>query len=249
MITWEDNAITLAKQRYGENNYLLTLFTASRGKYGGFTGAYSRAHRRSLESGQFVKATWKSRLPEQVGTWQLDLMKPLPWLVLDSPTLLNATNTATNLAYDNLPEREPQPELFEHLSQLLTNFNSPHWPRYYLAYEQALLSACGYGLSLQHCGVTKQKHDLIYISPKTGSAISKECGEPYKEKLFTWLALLADPLNLEHSLEELEEASRISSWFVSKFLYDPRGKTVPTTRVKLHQDFINYASSLKLTTS
>ena len=55
--------------------------------------------------------------------------------------------------------------------------------RAYVAWECDLLAAVGFGLDLARCAVTGTNQDLAYVSPRTGRAVSREAGAPYKDKL------------------------------------------------------------------
>ncbi len=46
-----------------------------------------------------------------------------------------------------------------------------------------LLEELGFGLDLSKCAVTGVTDDLMYVSPRTGRAVSAEAGEPYKDRL------------------------------------------------------------------
>src|SRR5208282_2033846 len=45
------------------------------------------------------------------------------------------------------------------------------------------LAELGFGLDLASCAATGATADLIYVSPRTGRAVSREAGEAYREKL------------------------------------------------------------------
>ena len=47
----------------------------------------------------------------------------------------------------------------------------------------ALLEELGFGLDLASCAATGGITDLVYVSPKSGRAVSAAAGEPYKGRL------------------------------------------------------------------
>ena len=57
------------------------------------------------------------------------------------------------------------------------------WPALVVRWELALLEELGFGLDLASCAATGQSTDLVYVSPKSGRAVSSEAGEPYKDRL------------------------------------------------------------------
>ena len=83
-----------------------------------------------------------------------------------------------------LPEREPHPGAFlafEALSSALEH--SDIWPAVFVRFEAGLLEELGFGLDLSRCAATGSTDDLVYVSPRTGRAVSRAAGEPYKDRL------------------------------------------------------------------
>ena len=58
-----------------------------------------------------------------------------------------------------------------------------HWGALFVRFEMGLLEALGFGMDLSRCASTGAVDDLIYVSPRTGRAVSRAAGEPYKERL------------------------------------------------------------------
>ena len=46
-------------------------------------------------------------------------------------------------------------------------------------FELQLLSELGFGLDLEQCASTGATDELIYVSPKSGRAVSRVAGEPW----------------------------------------------------------------------
>jgi DNA repair protein RecO (recombination protein O) len=97
-------------------------------------------------------------------------------------------------------------------------------------FELALLGELGFGLDLLECAATGQTDDLIYVSPKSGRAVSAGAGEPYKDRLFALPAFLKqsdsefpDPLAIAQGLA-------LTGYFLERHLFGPRGIPVPEAR-------------------
>jgi len=56
--------------------------------------------------------------------------------------------------------------------------------------ELALLAELGFGLDLSHCAASGEESELVYVSPKSGRAVSSKAGEPWKERLLSLPAFL-----------------------------------------------------------
>ncbi len=50
----------------------------------------------------------------------------------------------------------------------------------------------GFGLDLSECAATGADADLVYVSPRSGRAVSREAGQPYGGKLLKLPAFLRD---------------------------------------------------------
>ena len=53
----------------------------------------------------------------------------------------------------------------------------------YVRWELDLLAELGFGLDLSHCAATGAQEHLIYVSPRSGQAVSEAAGAPYREQL------------------------------------------------------------------
>jgi len=50
-------------------------------------------------------------------------------------------------------------------------------------FELAMLAELGFGLDLETCAATGGTFDLIYVSPKSGGAVSRQAGDPWRDRL------------------------------------------------------------------
>ena len=78
-----------------------------------------------------------------------------------------------------MPEREAHAPVFEAGEILLDAMMADdvaHWVPLYVRWEAGLLEALGFGLDLQRCAATGADDDLIYVSPRTGRAVSRDAG-------------------------------------------------------------------------
>jgi DNA repair protein RecO (recombination protein O) len=66
------------------------------------------------------------------------------------------------------------------------------WAAAYARWELDLLAELGFGLDLTECAATGSNNRLIYVSPKSGRAVSAAAGEPYRDRLLALPAFLID---------------------------------------------------------
>lgn len=246
MVEWNEHAIIFSTQKYGENNKLLTVFSKQHGLYKGLLKyANSKKQRGIYQTGNLVDLTWKARLSEQLGTFTGELIESIPALFLHDNTRLSALTSACALTETILPERDPHPLTYDLLTNLLYQLkvNNPAWLTHYLMFELETLTTLGFQLDLSECAATGTTENLYYISPKTGRAVSKQAGEPYKEKLLLLPQTLntINPLDPDtyqnHTLPAKETAKilALTSFFLHKYLTYYCEKPLPDSRKRLVQ--------------
>src|SRR5690606_4672284 len=119
----------------------------------------------------------------QLGTFTLDLQKSYVAQVIDDPLKLTALQSACALVDGTLPEREPHPAVFDGFAALMEAFGGDYWGPAYVYWELGLLKELGFGIDLSACAATGVTADLVYVSPRSGRAVSAAAGAVYKEKM------------------------------------------------------------------
>jgi DNA repair protein RecO (recombination protein O) len=183
---WLDEAIVLSARPHGENAAVVTLLTPEHGRHAGLVaGGQGRNAQPTLQPGNRVKARWRAKLPEQLGHYTIDLLKShaAPWF--DEPEILAIVSSACAVTEASLPERQPMPGVYAGLATLFSLPDAELWGPAYVKWEMGLLQALGYGLDLSQCAASGGADNLVYVSPRTGRAVSAAAGEPYREKLLT----------------------------------------------------------------
>ena len=93
-----------------------------------------------------------------------------------------------------LPERDPHAGLYSVFEEVLDRLEDPVLAApLAVRFELQLLSELGFGLDLEQCASTGSRADLIYVSPKSGRAVSRDAGEPWADKMLRLPAFLRDP--------------------------------------------------------
>lgn len=182
---WNDQAIILSVRKHGETSAVVRVLARAHGVFGGvIKGASGKAQRGILQPGNVVNAAWNARLSEHLGMFKCELLEAHAAHLMSDAAKLAALSSACALVESALPERHPYPKLYEGLRELLDALRSgDEWPLAYVRFELQLLAESGFGLDLSRCAATGTTEDLVYVSPKSGRAVSKEAGEPYKERL------------------------------------------------------------------
>lgn len=172
---WRDTGILLSARRHGESAAILDIFTAGHGRHAGvLPGGGSRKMAGILQPGAQLDLEWRARLEDHIGTWRVEPARSRAAAAMSGRLALAGLNAVTSLAAFCLPERAPHPELYSRTERLLDLLGEDDvWPLAYLRWELALLEELGFGLDLSSCAVTGTTEGLVYVSPKSGRAVSK----------------------------------------------------------------------------
>jgi DNA repair protein RecO (recombination protein O) len=229
---WSDEGIVLGFRRQGESSVILELMTRDHGRHLGLVqGGRSRRMQPVLQAGNSVHAVWRARLDEQLGNYAIEGGALRAARYLGSPMALYGIATlAAHLRL--LPDRDPHPALFDTASILADHLEDPQVaPALFVKFELMLLADLGFGLDLSECASTGRTEDLIYVSPRSGRAVSREAGEPYGAKLFELPPFLrATPSDQQPEAAELAAGFQLTGHFLDAYIYEPRGKPQPDER-------------------
>jgi DNA repair protein RecO (recombination protein O) len=229
---WSDEAFVLSGRAHGESGAIVELLTESHGRFAAhIAGGGSRKMRPYLQPGARVIAHYRARTSEQLGGASLEPMGEGPAALFDDRLALAGLSAAAAVAVGALPEREPHPGAFlafEALSQALAH--PEVWPAVFVRFEAGLLEELGFGLDLTRCGATGATDELVYVSPKTGRAVSRAAGEPYKAKL---LRLPPFMLGAQAGLApgDVADGLAMTGHFLAEFVFAPMNRPLPPARV------------------
>jgi DNA repair protein RecO (recombination protein O) len=238
MIEWSDDGIVLSARRHGESAAIVSLLTRDHGRHAGVVlGGAGRRARGVYEPGNRVTAAWRARLSEHLGRYSCELAESRAAALLDDAPRLAALVSATALIDSALPEREPHAGLFESLDNLVgwlcRDATGGAWPALYVRFELDLLRELGFGLDLGRCAATGLRDDLAYVSPKTGRAVSREAGQPYRDRLLPLPCFLAQPASGDPiETTDILNGLRLTAFFLTGHVFT-HGSVHATARTPL----------------
>lgn len=229
---WIDEGIVLGARPHGENAAIVTLLTREHGRHMGLVhGGASRSKRPLLQAGNRVKAEWRARLSEHLGSYSCEMVTAHAALLLDDPLKLTGLTAACAVADGVLPEREPHAAVFAGFEALLIAFESEAWPVVLVHLELGLLKELGFRLDLEKCAVSGIGEELIYVSPRSGRAVSREAGAPYAEKLLALPGFLAG--GEDYGPSEILCGLELTGYFLERHLFWPHNRGLPEARLRL----------------
>jgi len=241
VIEWHDEGIVLSARRHGEADAVVTALTFEHGRHAGLVkGGASRRQRPILEPGNRLALTWRARLADHLGSLAVDPIDLFASRLLDRPLSLAALGSAMALVEAGLAEREPHGQLYAALLRLVRHLerdeeegDGPVWLETYVRFELLLLQALGFGLDLERCAVTGRSDDLVYVSPRTGRAVSREGAGAYAPRLLPLPPFLKGEGSAD--ADQIAAALRLAGHFLDRHLLAPQERTLPPARDRLLQ--------------
>jgi len=233
---WIDEGVILSVRPHGETAAVAEIFTRTHGRHLGLVhGGRSGRLRPVLQTGNHVEAVWKARLAEHLGQVRVELRRGYAAMVMEDALALAGLSSMCALAR-LLPERDPHPSLFE-VTLFVLGFldEGAVWPALMVRWELALLDELGFGLDLSSCAATGTKEDLIYVSPKSGRAVSASAGEPYKDKLLRLPTFLVKSRQGAIMPQDVIAGLTITGHFLEARVLIPRGEEMPEARLRFKE--------------
>jgi DNA repair protein RecO (recombination protein O) len=235
---WRGQGILLGVRRHGETSAIIEMFTAEQGRHLGVVrGGTSRKIAPHLQPGAQLDVAWRARLEDHIGAFTVEPLRSRAALVMSDRLALAGLNAVTAILSFCLPEREAHPGLYHRTERLLDLLGQNEiWPLAYLQWELGLLEEMGYGLDLSSCAVTGTTEKLVYVSPKSGRAVSAKGAGDWAERLLP----LPDVLRGQGDAEDIEIAAafRTTGYFLEAHLARDLGdKPLPEARARFVEAF------------
>ena len=227
---WRDEGLILGLKRHGETSVIAEVMTRAHGRHLGIVRG-GRSHRMQplLQPGNSVEIVWRARLEEHLGTFAIEPVKSRAAMLMDSALALQGINlVAASLRL--LPERDPHPALHETAELVLDNLMHVEiGPALLVRLELAVLGELGFGLDLASCAASGATQELVYVSPRSGRAVSRSAGEPWKDRLLALPGFLAGQEGFV-SMADVCAGLALTSYFLDRDVYKARGIVVPEAR-------------------
>jgi DNA repair protein RecO (recombination protein O) len=229
---WTDEGVVLGVKRHGETSVILELMTQERGRHLGLVRGGSGTRLRGvLQPGNSLRATWRARLDEHLGHYAVEGIN------LRAAGFLTAAHAVHGVTHVSalcrlLAEREPHARIYRALENILDKIEDTFSAATLIArFELAFLAELGFGLDLEVCAATGTTTDLIYVSPRSGRAVSRSAGEEYRDKLLRLPAFLHGDDEVP-SAADLADAFALTGFFLERHAFEPRGLPISPARAR-----------------
>lgn len=236
MERWQDQALVLSARGHSDHGIILTIISAEHGKHLGYvSGGMSSKKRGQFELGNLINVEWQARTHDQMGQFSIEPEHNFSNTILDDYQRLMALQSACALLDMTLAEREVHSELYQGTLVLFEMLKTEVWAESYIMWELALLKELGFGLDLSRCAAGGDPQNLIYVSPKSAIAVSKEQGETYKDKLLPLPQFLIGKDDVDQHRSVIDGLALCGYFFEHRVLAHTNLQTLPEIRGRLVQ--------------
>lgn len=240
---WEAPTIVLDARPYGEGDVVATVMSKEHGLYRGLArGGASRGRAAIWQAGNMVQARWIARLSDQLGSFAGELIHSGAARVMDAALPLAMLTSVCAVAEGALPEREPQPRIFDGLLHLI-----PHLPlgesqlTDVVRWELVVLSDLGFGLDVSACAVTGRTEGLAYVSPRTGRAVTLEGAGEWSTRLLPLPGFLIR--GDDTGILAWRDGLRLTGHFLARDAFGHQHRPLPQARQRLYDRVSTMASA------
>lgn len=234
---WRDEALILSARPFGENSKIVEVLAKGEGRAAGMVrGARSKTMRALLQPGNRVQATWRGRQDDQLGTLALEMVEARAGRAMETAYgAFGLGAVASLLAF--LPERDPQPRLYAAADALIAAFvDAPAAGEVGVRFELILLEEFGFGLDLTECAATGARDDLAFVSPRTGRAVSRAAGTPWRDRLLPLPGFLAG--TMEADADGVAAGFRLTGYFIGTHIAGAVNRRIPEPRERFVQSVV-----------
>lgn len=233
----QGRAIIISKRLLEENSAIVTLFSKDHGIY---SGVVSKLKGKSgidiYQIGNLVDFYWNARLEKHIGTLRCELITSYSSKLMYDKHKLYSLNSLLSILSSSLRPHDQHMVLFDQVMNYMDRLAFGKFSFLdYIKIELSILSEVGYRLDISKCCSSGVVDDLIYVSPKSGRAVSKEAGAPYANKLLplpSFLTAEAEPQNDE----EVRVAFDLTGYFFKRYIF--RDGAEPSYREMLAKSYV-----------
>ncbi len=233
---WTDEGIVLAVKAHGESAAIAQVLTVDHGRHAGLVyGGRGRAMRPLLQPGNRVRATWRARLADHLGSMALEPVRLRAGQLMDDALALQGVLAASAVAVAALPEREPHTAVHDGLETVFAAMETvAQWPALLVRWEAGLLTDLGYGLDLRRCAVSGDADNLTHVSPRTGRAVDGDHPDvaDYRDKLLRLPPFL---LGRQAAVtdDDVRDGLTLTGHFLERWVLWPADRQLPDARARL----------------
>ena len=228
-----DEGYIIHCRKHGENSLILTVLCKEYGKVCGYVR--SGLNKKTLavfQPGNKVKIDAWSRVDDNMLSLKVELLVPYAVNFLNNADKLRVLSCFCALCNQCLPELQPLDRFYYFAESFVNLIGEDNWVTHYCFFEFYLLEFLGVGLDLSECSATGTTENLAFVSPKTGRAVCREAGEPYRSRLFLYPYFIVEQ-NYHPEAAETADLLRMTEFFLNKNFFVIHNLKFPDCRANL----------------
>ena len=228
-----DEGYIVNLRKYGENSVIVTVVSKNHGLLTGFVkGGMSKKNLGVYQLGNLIRIDAYARIEENMLSFKTELIQPVAVNFMNNSQKLSALSAICSLCVVCLQENENLERFYYYIDSFFQLINQENWLVHYAFFEFHLLEYLGIGLDLSECADTGKTDDLEYVSPKSGKAVCKESGEPYKERLFSYPHFIVDK-KYNPDACKVADLLKMTAFFLNKNFFQIHSLKFPINRASL----------------
>ena len=197
----------------------------------------SKKNRGIFQVGNKIFYEASQRLEENMKRlFRVELVEPNAVNVMMDVKKLGLISSCVPMFIKILNENEEVLHFYEIVGKFFRANDVKEMLKYYALFEFNALEYLGLGLVLDCCAVTGQIDDLYYVSPKTGKAVCREVGEPYRDRLFMYPHFVVDKSD-SPSYKEIFNVLEMTEYFLKENFFKFHNLKMPESRYKIKDIF------------
>ncbi len=210
-----------------------SCLTLGHGRHLGLVrGGRSRRIRPLLQPGNLIRVTWRARLSDHLGGFNVELIEAHAARVLDDAAALAAIGTIAGLAR-LLPERDPHPELYAATLVVMRAFDDAKvWPARSCAGSFSFCRSSASASILANAPRLASTPIWLMCRRRSGRAVSRDAGQPYCDRLLKLPAFLLDDTAPANDAD-IAAGLALTGHFLMRDVLEPHGLTMPQARDRL----------------
>ena len=242
---WDLPTIVLDVRPYGEDDAVAAVMTADHGLHRGLVrGGASRGKAAIWQTGNLVQTRWAARLADQLGNFTGELIYPGAANAMQEAMPLAMLTAVCAVAEGALPEREPHPAIFEGLLDLIPRLSlGDSVLTRIVDWESVVLASLGYGLDLSACAVTGRTAALVYVSPRTARAVSRDAAGIWASRLLPLPGFLLGAG--EPDMTAWRDGLRLTGHFLARDVFGNQHRPLPLARRMLYDRVCTLVAALE----
>ncbi len=230
---WQGTGVIISVRKHGETSTIVDVLTESHGRHAGLVrGGAGRKLAPILQPGTQVDVEWRARLEDHLGNYTIEPVKSRTTILSDR-LALSAMGSICALVNFTFPERLAMAQLYAVTVNLFDQMaEGEAWLPDYALWEYAVLEELGYGLDLDSCAATGVRQDLIYVSPKSGRAVSATAGADWADRMLPLPRFLRAQTATKEASEVLD-ALKTTGYFLAHRVAPALGnRPLPDARMR-----------------